>query len=56
MKKQNAETRRCKDAKFDTEQQAWEQRSAQAQPWSNRKKSLCVLAPSGLGVLLFSIG
>jgi hypothetical protein len=56
MKKQNARTQGRKDAKIDTEQQAWAQRFALAHPWANRMESLCVLAPLRLCVLLFSIG
>jgi len=36
MKKQNAKTQRRKDAKIDTEQQAWAQRFALAHPWASR--------------------
>ncbi len=36
MKKQNAKTQGRKDAKIDTEQQAWAQRFALAHPWASR--------------------
>jgi hypothetical protein len=55
MKKQNAKTQKRKDAKIDTQQQAWAQRLALAHPWASQKKSLCILASLHLCVLLFSI-